>query len=157
MAEEAKKVDSTTAQNADQIGKPGTPETPQQAAVQQTVGEGSAKQGSAPAGAQGVPPGMQPTSEQKGTGEQKQAQRDLTAAEKADVAKATAEAEKAKAAGAELFSVNVDGVTVEVPKGTLVIEACFRAGADVPYFCYHPRLTSVGACRMCLASVELEQ
>jgi hypothetical protein len=38
---------------------------------------------------------------------------------------------------------------VEVPEGTLAIEACFRAGADVPYFCYHPRLTSVGACRMC--------
>jgi NADH-quinone oxidoreductase subunit G len=157
MAEEAKKVNSTTAQNADQIGKPGTPETPQQAGAQQVVGEGSAKQGSAPVGAQGVPPGMQPASEQKGTGEQKQAQRDLTAAEKADVAKAAADAEKAKAAGAEMFTVTVDAVAVEVPKGTLVIEACFRAGADIPYFCYHPRLTSVGACRMCVASVELEQ
>jgi NADH-quinone oxidoreductase subunit G len=157
MAEEAQKVDSTTAQNADQIGKPGTPTTPQQAASQQVVGEGSAKQGSGPVAAPGVPPGMQATSEQKGTGEQRPAQRDLTSAEKADAAKAAADAEKAKAAGVDMFSVTVDGVVVEVPKGTLVIEACFRAGADVPYFCYHPRLTSVGACRMCLASVELEQ
>ena len=55
-----------------------------------------------------------------------------------------------------MIKVVVDGVEVEVPKGTLVIEAAFRAGADIPYFCYHPRLTSIGACRMCLASVELE-
>jgi NADH-quinone oxidoreductase subunit G len=83
-------------------------------------------------------------------------ERAQTPQEKADAAKANADAEAAKAAGAEMFKVTVDGVTVEVPKGTLAIDACFRAGADVPYFCYHPRLTSVGACRMCLASIELE-
>ena len=82
--------------------------------------------------------------------------RDKTPAEKADAAKVNADADKAKAAGAEMLNVVVDGVTVEVPKGTLAIEAAFRAGSDIPYFCYHPRLTSVGACRMCLASVELE-
>lgn len=85
------------------------------------------------------------------------AQRDQTPQEKADAAKTVADAEAAKAAGVEMLQVTVDGVTVEVPKGTLCIEACFRAGADVPYFCYHPRLTSVGACRMCIASIELEQ
>jgi NADH-quinone oxidoreductase subunit G len=79
-----------------------------------------------------------------------------TPAEKQDATKANADAEAAKAAGAEMLKVTVDGVEVEVPKGTLVIEAAFRAGADIPYFCYHPRLTSIGACRMCLASVELE-
>lgn len=83
-------------------------------------------------------------------------QRDQTPAEKADAAKVNADAEKAKAAGAEMLNVVVDGVAVEVPKGTFAIEAAFRAGADLPYFCYHPRLTSIGACRMCLASVELE-
>ena len=82
-------------------------------------------------------------------------ERDRTPAEKADAAKANADAEAAKAAGAEMIAVTVDGVEVEVPKGTLAIEACFRAGADVPYFCYHPRLTSVGACRMCLVNIEL--
>ena len=56
-----------------------------------------------------------------------------------------------------MVKLTVDGVEVEVPKGTLIIEAAFRAGADIPYFCYHPRLSSVGACRMCLAAVELEQ
>ncbi|MFM7322151.1 MAG: NADH-quinone oxidoreductase subunit NuoG [Armatimonadota bacterium] len=82
--------------------------------------------------------------------------RDRTAGEKADAAKVEADHAAAKAAGAEMITLVVDGKEVEVPKGTLVIEAAFRAGSDIPYFCYHPRLTSVGACRMCLASVELE-
>lgn len=59
-------------------------------------------------------------------------------------------------AGVPLVQLVVDGKPVSVPKGTLVIEAAFSAGSDIPYFCYHPRLSSVGACRMCLASVELE-
>ena len=92
----------------------------------------------------------------KNTDDAPRTERDKTPAEKADAAKVNADAETAKAAGAEMVNVTVDGVTVEVPKGTLVIEAAFRAGADIPYFCYHPRLTSIGACRMCLASVELE-
>lgn len=83
--------------------------------------------------------------------------RDLTPQEKADADKAKADAAAAQAAGVELVTLTVDGVEVSVPKGTQVIEAAFTAGADVPYFCYHPRLESVGACRMCLANVELEQ
>ena len=83
--------------------------------------------------------------------------RDLTAQERADADKAKSGAAAAQAAGAEMISLTVDGVAVSVAKGTAVIEAAFAAGADVPYFCYHPRLESVGACRMCLANVELEQ
>ncbi len=84
------------------------------------------------------------------------APRDPAPTEKRDAETVAAGVEAAKASGVELINVVVNGVTVQVPKGTLAIEACFQAGADVPYFCYHPRLTSVGACRMCLASVELE-
>ncbi|MGC4042636.1 MAG: NADH-quinone oxidoreductase subunit NuoG [Armatimonas sp.] len=83
--------------------------------------------------------------------------RDMTPQEKADAEKAKADAAAAQAAGVEMVTLTVDGVEVSVPKGTQVIEAAFNAGADVPYFCYHPRLESVGACRMCLANVELEQ
>ncbi len=83
--------------------------------------------------------------------------RDLTAQEKADADKAKLDAAAAQAAGVEMVSLSVDGAAVSVAKGTQVIEAAFAAGADVPYFCYHPRLESVGACRMCLANVELEQ
>jgi len=83
-------------------------------------------------------------------------ERPKTAAESADVNKVVADTQAAQNAGVPMVSLVVDGKSVEVPKGTLVIEAAFAAGSDIPYFCYHPRLTSVGACRMCLASVELE-
>ena len=53
----------------------------------------------------------------------------------------------------DMVNLTVDGKPVSVPKGTLVITAAFQAGADVPYFCHHPRLKPVGACRMCLISI----
>ncbi|MFM7187550.1 MAG: molybdopterin-dependent oxidoreductase [Armatimonadota bacterium] len=83
-------------------------------------------------------------------------ERPKTAAESADVSKVVADTQAAQDAGVPMVSLVVDGKPVSVPKGSLVIEAAFSAGSDIPYFCYHPRLTSVGACRMCLASVELE-
>ncbi len=54
----------------------------------------------------------------------------------------------------ELVNLTVDGKKVSVPKGTLVITAAFEAGADIPYFCHHPRLRPAGACRMCLVKIE---
>src|SRR5690348_5580114 len=54
----------------------------------------------------------------------------------------------------EMVKLTVDGKPVSVPKGTLIITACFQAGADVPYFCHHPRLRPAGACRQCLVRVE---
>jgi NADH-quinone oxidoreductase subunit G len=54
-----------------------------------------------------------------------------------------------------LVKLKIDGIDVEVPAGTVVIEAAKRAGIDVPFFCYHPRLSmEQGAnCRMCLVEV----
>jgi len=54
----------------------------------------------------------------------------------------------------DLVTLSIDGKSVSVPKGTLVITAAFEAGADVPYFCHHPRLKPAGACRMCLVKIE---
>ncbi len=54
----------------------------------------------------------------------------------------------------EMVNLVIDGRPVSVPKGTLVITAAFQAGADVPYFCHHPRLKPAGACRMCLVKIE---
>jgi NADH-quinone oxidoreductase subunit G len=54
----------------------------------------------------------------------------------------------------DMVNVTVDGKKVSVPKGMLAITAAFQAGADVPYFCHHPRLKPVGACRMCLVRVN---
>ncbi len=56
---------------------------------------------------------------------------------------------------AELVKITVDGVEIEVPKGTNVVEAAAFGGIEIPVFCYEPRLGApVGACRMCLCEVE---
>jgi NADH-quinone oxidoreductase subunit G len=55
---------------------------------------------------------------------------------------------------AETVSVTIDGMTVEVPPGTRLLDACSRAGVDVPHYCYHPGLSAPAQCRMCLVEVE---
>ena len=50
--------------------------------------------------------------------------------------------------------LTIDGTTVAVPKGTLVIEAARRVGVMIPHFCYHPKLKPDANCRMCLVEVE---
>jgi NADH-quinone oxidoreductase subunit G len=50
--------------------------------------------------------------------------------------------------------LTIDGVQVEVPKGTGLVEAALAAGIEIPVFCYEPRLGApVGACRMCLCEI----
>ncbi|MGL5808815.1 MAG: NADH-quinone oxidoreductase subunit G [Nocardioides sp.] len=53
----------------------------------------------------------------------------------------------------EMVTLTIDGVSVTVPKGTLVIRAAERAGIEIPRFCDHPLLAPVGACRQCLVEV----
>ena len=56
---------------------------------------------------------------------------------------------------AELVTVRIDERSVQVPKGTGLIETAAAAGIEIPVFCYEPRLgAAVGACRMCLVEVE---
>ncbi|HEX7143908.1 MAG TPA: molybdopterin-dependent oxidoreductase [Gaiellaceae bacterium] len=56
---------------------------------------------------------------------------------------------------AETVRLTIDGVGVEVPKGTGLVEAALAAGIEIPVFCYEPRLgPAVGACRMCLCQIE---
>jgi NADH-quinone oxidoreductase subunit G len=43
---------------------------------------------------------------------------------------------------------------VEVEAGTNVIDAGLKAGVLVPHYCYHPRLSVVGQCRMCLVEIS---
>ena len=55
----------------------------------------------------------------------------------------------------ELVRLTIDGVAVEVPRGTGLVETAAVAGIEIPVFCYEPRLgPPVGACRMCLVEVE---
>ncbi|HEY0944855.1 MAG TPA: 2Fe-2S iron-sulfur cluster-binding protein [Opitutaceae bacterium] len=55
----------------------------------------------------------------------------------------------------ELVTVNIDGKEIAVPKGTNVIEAARLVGVDVPHYCYHPKLSVVGNCRMCLIEMGM--
>ena len=50
--------------------------------------------------------------------------------------------------------LTIDGIAVEVPKGTGLVEAALGAGIEIPVFCYEPRLGApIGACRMCLCEI----
>ena len=55
----------------------------------------------------------------------------------------------------DLITVNVDGQDIAVPKGTNMIEAARLARVEVPHYCYHPKLTISGNCRMCLVEMGL--
>jgi len=55
----------------------------------------------------------------------------------------------------DLITVNIDGKEVAVPKGTNAIEAARLAGTDVPHYCYHPKLSVAGNCRMCLIELGM--
>ncbi len=69
----------------------------------------------------------------------------------------TAEAKLPKDVAAEkgLVNVQIDGVWRQVPKGTRMIEACRSFGTIVPHYCYHPKLSSPGNCRMCLVQMGM--
>ncbi len=54
----------------------------------------------------------------------------------------------------KLINMKIDDRDVQVPAGTLVIEATRRLGIEVPSFCYYPGLALQAACRMCLVEVE---
>ncbi|MBB3103677.1 NADH-quinone oxidoreductase subunit NuoG [Azomonas macrocytogenes] len=48
-----------------------------------------------------------------------------------------------------MATIHVDGKTYEVEGADNLLQACLTLGLDVPYFCWHPALGSVGACRQC--------
>src|SRR5579863_9761112 len=54
----------------------------------------------------------------------------------------------------KLINLKINDRDVQVPAGTLVIEATRRIGTEVPSFCYYPELSLQAACRMCLVEVE---
>lgn len=74
-----------------------------------------------------------------------------------DISSATTETKLPKDIAAEkgLVNVQIDGVWHQFPKGTRMIEACRQVKVDVPYYCYHPKLTVPGNCRMCLVQTGM--
>ncbi len=50
--------------------------------------------------------------------------------------------------------LTIDGKEIEVADGTTVFEAARQADISIPHFCYHPKLSIAGNCRMCLVDIE---
>jgi len=50
--------------------------------------------------------------------------------------------------------LTIDGKEIEVADGLNLIQAAEQIGVEIPHYCYHPALTIVGNCRMCLVEVE---
>ena len=57
---------------------------------------------------------------------------------------------KDEAAAEGKVNVQINGKWYRFPKGTRIADACNSVGAHVPCFCYHPKLSLAGSCRMCL-------
>ena len=74
-----------------------------------------------------------------------------------DTISATAELTLPKDLAAEkgLVNVQIDGAWHQFPKGMRMIEACRQARITVPHYCYHPKLSSPGNCRMCLVQMGM--
>jgi NADH-quinone oxidoreductase subunit G len=53
----------------------------------------------------------------------------------------------------ELTNIVVDGSVLRAPAGANLLQACLSANRDIPYFCWHPALGSVGACRQCAVKI----
>ncbi|MCX7875879.1 MAG: molybdopterin-dependent oxidoreductase [Melioribacteraceae bacterium] len=51
-------------------------------------------------------------------------------------------------------NITIDGKQVEFKSGQTVIQAAMNAGIDIPHFCYHPKLSISGNCRVCLVEIE---
>lgn len=53
-----------------------------------------------------------------------------------------------------MVELTIDGNSVEVPEGSMVMHAAQKVGLYVPHFCYHKKLSIAANCRMCLVEVE---
>jgi len=54
----------------------------------------------------------------------------------------------------DMVNIEVDGVAMQAPKGSMIIQATDKAGIQIPRFCYHKKLSIAANCRMCLVDVE---
>src|SRR5512139_1673411 len=53
-----------------------------------------------------------------------------------------------------MANVTINGKVVSVPDGTTILNAAKSIGVEIPHYCYHPKLSVAGNCRMCLVEVE---
>src|SRR3990167_6088818 len=57
-------------------------------------------------------------------------------------------------AATDVVNIEIDGVALTAPKGSMIIHASDKAGISIPRFCYHEKLPIAANCRMCLVDVE---
>ena len=50
----------------------------------------------------------------------------------------------------EMVTIYVDGTPAEVPAKANLVDAVESIGKEIPHYCYHPKLSVAGNCRMCL-------
>ena len=53
-----------------------------------------------------------------------------------------------------MIELSIDGIKTKVEEGTTVLEAATQIGITIPTLCYHPGLSTYGACRVCLVEVD---
>ena len=53
-----------------------------------------------------------------------------------------------------MLKLKINGKEIDVEEGLTVLQACEQAGAEIPRFCYHEKLSIAGNCRMCLVEME---
>lgn len=53
-----------------------------------------------------------------------------------------------------MIELSIDGIRVQVPQGTTLLQAAREVGADIPTLCYFAELNDIGACRLCVVDVE---
>ena len=54
----------------------------------------------------------------------------------------------------DVVNIEINGVAMTAPKGSMIIQAADKAGIPVPRFCYHEKLPIAANCRMCLVDDE---
>ncbi|GAA99357.1 hypothetical protein E5Q_06052 [Mixia osmundae IAM 14324] len=68
--------------------------------------------------------------------------------------RAMPQAGRSLATSSDMITLEIDGKSISVPKGSSLIQACELAGVSIPRFCYHTGLAIAGNCRMCLVEVK---
>lgn len=53
-----------------------------------------------------------------------------------------------------MLNITIDNISLNVPYGTTILQACQKINIEIPRFCYHEKLSIAGNCRMCLVEVS---
>lgn len=63
-------------------------------------------------------------------------------------------ADASSTSAAKVANFTVDGRAIQAPEGTPLLQAMLDAGLDIPHYCYHPKLSIDGSCRLCQVKIE---